>query len=85
MRLKMTPGTIVFGGIIILAAMVFVVVYWPYAVRVETPSGIFRPLSPEEAEGRRIYIANGCTYCHSQAIRSIDWGLGAERISQAGD
>ena len=85
MRLKMTPGTIVFGGIIILAVIVFVVVYWPYAVRVETPSGIFRPLETEEAEGRRIYIANGCTYCHSQAIRSIDWGLGAERIAQAGD
>ena len=29
MRLKMTPGTIVFGGIIILAVIVFVVVYWP--------------------------------------------------------
>ncbi len=85
MRLKMTPGTIVFGGIIILAAMVFVVVYWPYAVRVEAPSGIFRPRSPEEAEGRRIYIANGCSYCHTQSIRSIDWGLGAERIAQAGD
>jgi cbb3-type cytochrome c oxidase subunit II len=85
MRLKMTPITIVFGGIIILAAMVFVVVYWPYVVRVESPSGIFRSLSSEEADGRQIYIANGCVYCHTQSVRSIDWGLGAERIAQAGD
>lgn len=85
MRPKMTPGTVVFGGIVILAAIVLVVVYWPWTVRVETPSDIFRPRSAEEAEGRRIYIANGCTYCHSQSIRSIDWGLGAERIAQAGD
>lgn len=85
MRPKMTPVTIVFGGIVILAAIVLVVVYWPYAIRVETPSDIFRPRSQEEAEGRLIYIANGCSYCHTQSIRSIDWGLGAERIAQAGD
>lgn len=31
------------------------------------------------------YIANGCTYCHSQYIRPQDWGLGAERIARSGD
>ncbi|MGA9261154.1 MAG: cbb3-type cytochrome c oxidase subunit II, partial [Desulfobacterales bacterium] len=36
-------------------------------------------------EGRLQYIANGCVYCHTQSIRSIDWGFGAERIAQAGD
>lgn len=85
MNLKMTPKVIVFGGTFILAVIVFVVVYWPYATRVETPSDIFRQRSTLEAQGRLIYIANGCGYCHSQSIRSIDWGLGAERIAQAGD
>lgn len=85
MNLKMTPKVIVFGGTFILAVIVFVVVYWPYATRVETPSDIFRQRSTLEAQGRQIYIANGCGYCHSQSIRSIDWGLGAERIAQAGD
>ncbi len=85
MTLRMTPNAIVFGGIFILAAMVFVVVYWPYATRVETPSDIYRHRSQEEAEGREIYIANGCGYCHTQSIRAIDWGLGAERIAQAGE
>jgi cbb3-type cytochrome c oxidase subunit II len=82
---KMTPKTIVFGGIFILAAIVFVVVYWPYATRVVTPSDIHRSRSQEEALGRKVYIANGCSYCHTQSVRSIDWGLGAERIAQSGD
>jgi cbb3-type cytochrome c oxidase subunit II len=85
MNPKMTPKAIVFGGILILAAIVFVVVYWPYATRVEVPSDIFRQRSQEEANGRATYIANGCSYCHTQSIRTIDWGLGAERIAQAGD
>jgi cbb3-type cytochrome c oxidase subunit II len=38
-----------------------------------------------EAAGRGLYIANGCVYCHTQSIRTIDWGMGAERIAQAGD
>jgi mono/diheme cytochrome c family protein len=38
-----------------------------------------------EHQGRAIYIANGCVYCHSQSIRTIDWDLGSERIAQAGD
>jgi mono/diheme cytochrome c family protein len=51
----------------------------------EEPSEIFRPRTALEEEGRRIYIANGCTYCHTQFIRSIDWDIGAHRIAQAGD
>jgi cbb3-type cytochrome c oxidase subunit II len=65
--------------------VVFVVVFWPYATIDMTPSEIFRTRSAKENAGRAIYIANGCVYCHSQSIRAIDWGLGAERIAQAGD
>lgn len=83
--MKMTPKTIVIGGLLILAAVVFVVVLLPYATMEEAPSDIYRTRSAEEAAGRAVYIANGCVYCHSQSIRSIDWGLGAERIAQAGD
>lgn len=85
MNLKMTPKVIVFGGIFILAAIVFVVVYWPWATKVESPSEIYRSRSSEETRGREIYISNGCSYCHTQSVRAIDWGLGAERIAQAGD
>ncbi|MBW1696040.1 MAG: cbb3-type cytochrome c oxidase subunit II [Deltaproteobacteria bacterium] len=83
--MKMTPVVVVLGGLLIMAAIVFVVIYWPWATRVDVPSEIFRTRSFKETKGRRIYIANGCVYCHSQAIRHIDQGLGAERIAQAGD
>ena len=83
--MKMTPLAIILGSLAILAAVVLVVVFWPYRTRDETPSEIFRSRSAEERAGRGIYIANGCVYCHSQSIRAIDWGHGAERIAQAGD
>jgi len=83
--MKMTPRAVVIGSLLILAAVVFVVVYIPYVTRIETPSAIFRQRTSPEAVGRKLYIANGCVYCHSQSIRSIDWGQGAERIAQAGD
>jgi cbb3-type cytochrome c oxidase subunit II len=84
--MKMTPLAVVTGVLLILAAIVFVVILLPYAHTSKTvPSAIFRSRTTEEAAGRKRYIANGCVYCHSQSIRSIDWGLGAERIAQAGD
>ncbi len=83
--MKMTPTAVLLGALAILAAVVFVVVFYPYTTRDMTPSEIFRLRTPEEQAGRAIYIANGCVYCHSQSIRSIDWGHGAERIAQAGD
>ncbi|HSO18006.1 MAG TPA: cbb3-type cytochrome c oxidase subunit II [Desulfosarcina sp.] len=84
--MRMSPIAVVAGSLLILAAVIFVVVLLPYAhTNQTTPSEIFRHRSPEEAAGRKIYIANGCVYCHSQSIRTIDWGLGAERIAQAGD
>jgi len=83
--MKMTQTVVVVGSLLILAAVAYIVVYLPWAVRVQEPSEIFRERTPEEAEGRLIYIANGCVYCHSQSIRTFDWGLGADRIAQAGD
>jgi cbb3-type cytochrome c oxidase subunit II len=69
----------------ILAAVTFVVVFWPYTQADYTPSEIYRDRTADEAAGRKIYIANGCVYCHSQSIRAIDWGHGATRIAQSGD
>jgi cbb3-type cytochrome c oxidase subunit II len=83
--MKMTPSAVVIGSLAILITIVFMVVYMPWATRIETPSDIYRQRSDMEERGRKIYIANGCVYCHSQSIRTIDWGLGAERIAKAGD
>jgi len=83
--MKMTPAVIITGILALLAAITLTVVYWPYATRDTTPSDIFRLRTAAENAGRKIYLQNGCVYCHSQSIRGIDWGHGAERIAQAGD
>jgi cytochrome c oxidase cbb3-type subunit 2 len=83
--MKMSPRSVVLGSLLILAAVVLVMVLLPYLTRMDAPSDIFRSRTSSEEEGRKLYIANGCVYCHSQSIRAIDWGLGAERIAQAGD
>jgi cytochrome c oxidase cbb3-type subunit 2 len=84
--MKMTPLPWSSARLLILATIVFVVILLPYVQTSQTvPSDIFRQRAADEAAGRELYIANGCVYCHSQSIRTIDWGLGAERIAQAGD
>ena len=83
--MRMTP-TVIFTGILaLLTAITLIVVYWPYATRDTTPSDIFRSRTAIENDGRKIYLENGCVYCHSQSIRAIDWGHGAQRIAQSGD
>jgi cbb3-type cytochrome c oxidase subunit II len=83
--MKMTPAHIVGGSLIIFSAVLFIAVILPWATISETPSDIYRPRTSQEEEGRRIYVNNGCTFCHTQFIRNIDWGHGAQRIAQAGD
>lgn len=85
MKQNMTPSAVILGSVAILAAIAFVMVFWPYAQADYSPSEIYRDRTAEEAAGRKIYIANGCVYCHSQSIRTIDWGHGATRIAQSGD
>jgi cbb3-type cytochrome c oxidase subunit II len=81
----MTPTVILVGILALLAAITATVVYWPYVKRDMIPSDIFRQRAAVEEAGRKIYLKNGCVYCHSQSIRGIDWSHGADRIAQAGD
>lgn len=37
-----------------------------------------KPPSDEEQAGRKVYQANGCIYCHTQQVRSQDFGHGAD-------
>jgi cytochrome c oxidase cbb3-type subunit II len=83
--MRMTPTVIIVGILLLLTAITLTVVYWPYATRDTAPSDIFRARNVVETAGRKIYLQNGCVYCHSQSIRAIDWGHGAERIAQSGD
>ena len=83
--MKMTPALVVIGGLLVFAAVVVVSVLVPDLTITEQPSEIYRDRNALEDQGREIYKANGCTYCHSQAVRWFDWDLGAERVAQAGD
>lgn len=84
-QIRMTPTVLLTGALVIFAATLFVAVLLPWVTISETPSDIWRPRSALEEYGRKIYISNGCTYCHTQFIRNFDWGIGAERVAHSGD
>ncbi|MCE5277884.1 MAG: cbb3-type cytochrome c oxidase subunit II [Planctomycetaceae bacterium] len=83
--MKMTPALLIVGGLLVFWSAVFVMVILPIATMPQTPSEIWRPWTTQEQEGNDLWVSNGCHYCHSLFIRVNDWGLGAERIAQAGD
>lgn len=83
--MRMTPSFIVGGCLILFASVFLVAVVLPGLTVTETPSEIFRARTSLEEEGRRIYIQNGCSYCHTQYVRFLDWDLGAQRVAKAGD
>jgi cytochrome c oxidase cbb3-type subunit II len=83
--MKMNPAVLIFGSVIVLWASFVAVVLLPTATIKQDPSEIWREPTAREAAGRKIYMANGCVYCHSQYIRPQDWDIGAERLAQIGD
>lgn len=44
-----------------------------------------KPLTPIEAEGRAIFVANGCSYCHTQQVRPLAEDKVFGRPSAPGD
>lgn len=83
--MKMTPALLIVGALLVFWASAFVIAGLPALTMKEVPSDIWRPLTAEEKAGHRLYVQNGCSYCHSLFIRINDWDIGAERIAQAGD
>ena len=84
-RMRMTPALLVVGSLLVFWCSVFIAVILPAATMVEKPSAAWREWTPQEAAGHQLYVENGCSYCHSQFVRTIDSDLGAERIAQRGD
>ena len=83
--MKMTPAVLIIGALMVFWASSFIIVGIPSMTMKEIPSEIWRPLTPQEAAGHRLYVRNGCSYCHSLFIRVSDRDIGAERIAQSGD
>jgi len=81
----MTPRTVGLGIGIVAAAAVTAVLFLPAVTAVTQPSGIWRPRTALENDGRVLYIRNGCIGCHTQYIRPSDWTDTHMRVSQAGD
>ncbi len=83
--MRINLSLLIGGGLVVFTAVLVISVILPWVTIKETPSDIYRPRSETESAGRALYIANGCTYCHTQFVRHIDWGHGAERIARSGD
>ena len=77
--MKMTPAVLVFGSLIIFASVLFDCGHSPVDDHQRPALGHSIGLGHRsKKQGRSVYIQNGCTYCHTQFIRNIDWDLGAE-------
>ncbi len=83
--MKMTTRVIMVGSAIIIAAVIVVNLYVPWATMSRAPSEIYRPRTALEERGREIYVNNGCTYCHTQFVRNFDWNAWATRVARVGD
>ena len=83
--MRSLSSIVIIGSILVVFAATFATVLWPAYTMSGKPSAAWRPTSALEERGRLRFIANGCTYCHSQYVRPQDWGEGAERIAQEGD
>jgi cytochrome c oxidase cbb3-type subunit 2 len=83
--MRMTLAILIVAGLLVFWASISILFLLPVVTFHPSPSDVWRPLYSEEEEGHRLFVRNGCTYCHSQFIRIVDWGVGATRIAEAGD
>jgi cytochrome c oxidase cbb3-type subunit 2 len=52
----------------------------------KTPPGPgVQPLTTLQAQGRQVYVANGCSYCHTQQVRPLAQDAVFGRPSAPGD
>ncbi|MCA9891418.1 MAG: cbb3-type cytochrome c oxidase subunit II [Anaerolineae bacterium] len=71
-KMIMSPAMAVFGGLLAFFTVVFMVVVLPTTTFEPDPSENWRPLTDLEMQGRNVFLANGCIYCHSGFVRPQD-------------
>ena len=74
--MKMTFRLAVIGGFLVFAAVVTVVVIVPALVISPDRTVIAHPYTDQEALGREVFYSNGCNYCHTQYVRTVDVAMG---------
>jgi cytochrome c oxidase cbb3-type subunit 2 len=73
-------STLVYAGLALLMGIM------PGIELSKTPPGAgVEPLTALQAEGRDVYVANGCSYCHTQQVRPLDQDKVFGRPSAPGD
>ncbi len=60
------------GSTLIYAGLALLMGVWPGIELSRTPAGPgVVPLTALQAKGRDVYVANGCSYCHTQQVRPL--------------
>jgi len=86
--MRMAPLVLVLGAAAVLLAALLVTVAVPMNISyLYEPSDIARPLNEKQLEGKKIYMREGCWYCHTQQVRDLPQDALAfgGRVSLPGD
>ena len=74
------------GSTLVYAALSMLMGVLPGIALSTIPAGPgVEPLTPLQAEGREVYVANGCSYCHTQQVRPLSQDRIFGRPSAPGD
>jgi len=74
------------GSTLVYAVLAMLMGVLPGIELSKTPPGAgVEPLTALQAEGRDVYVANGCSYCHTQQVRPLDQDKVFGRPSAPGD
>ncbi len=74
------------GSTLVYASLAMLMGVLPGITLSNTPPGPgVEPLTPLQADGREVYIANGCSYCHTQQVRPLAQDKVFGRPSAPGD
>ena len=74
------------GSTLVYACLALLMGVWPGIELSQTPAGPgVVPLTALQAEGRDVYVANGCSYCHTQQVRPLPQDKIFGRPSAPGD
>ena len=74
------------GSTLIYACLAVLMGVLPGIDQSRVPAGPgVQPLTALQAEGREVYVANGCSYCHTQQVRPLNQDKVFGRPSAPGD
>jgi cytochrome c oxidase cbb3-type subunit II len=77
---------IVGGSTLVYSCLAWTMGVWPGIELSKIPAGPgVEPLTVLQSEGREVYVANGCSYCHTQQVRPLDADKVFGRPSAPGD